>query len=33
MARPDLRQWLIVFVGLACGVASAAALHGIGTIG
>jgi len=33
MARLDLRHWLIALIGLACGAASAATLHGIGTIG
>jgi hypothetical protein len=32
MARPDLRQWLILFVGLICGVATAATLHGLGAL-
>jgi len=33
MARPDLRHWLIAFVGLLCGAATAATLHGLGTLG
>jgi len=33
MARTEYRQWLIALVGLVCGAVSAAALHGIGTIG
>jgi len=33
MARPEIRQWLFVLVGLVFGAASAVALHGFGPIG
>jgi hypothetical protein len=33
MARPEHRQWLILFVGLICGAATAMTLHGLGAIG